>query len=208
MRLVVKIRLAKVLHLPQMPLTASVLRQVDGGTSLLTTLSNVLRPERSFFARVRMVLLGLDHCQAWKLAGYNYNCMTPTPIDSPNNIERTPAVGIVVSATFQRSPKGGLPGISEMDRSVLMKAEHQGLLVVVPLNEAYTSKCANKSQERTLQPVRDDENEELHSILVCKEASCKTMWKHDVVASKNIYQMTASIASGEGRPEIFQHAPL
>ncbi|KAI8331746.1 hypothetical protein BC941DRAFT_474785 [Chlamydoabsidia padenii] len=56
---------------------------------------------------------------------------------------------------------------------VLKQAEMDGKLVIVPINEAYTSKVCRKCHTRNMINKTVDETSKLHSVLVCQ--CCNTV---------------------------------
>ncbi|ORZ18509.1 hypothetical protein BCR42DRAFT_449689 [Absidia repens] len=98
--------------------------------------------------------------------------------------------------------RGTVPGMVARLRRTLKKAEQKHLLVMVQVNEAYTSKVCSKCYTKNMVNKKiDDGDYRLHSVLVCSD--CNTTWNRDVNACNNIHHLAICLSQGADRPSIF-----
>jgi transposase len=85
----------------------------------------------------------------------------------------------------------------------LKHRESLGELCLLTIDEYFTSQVCSKCKTRNLEKVADSNGKKLHAVLRC--LTCNTLtWNRDVMASKNMWDISWSIWRGEGRPEEFK----
>ncbi|GAA5812652.1 hypothetical protein MFLAVUS_006109 [Mucor flavus] len=101
--------------------------------------------------------------------------------------------------------KGHRHGLSNKIYKQLKLREGLGELLLLDINEYYTSKTCNSCLNQGLKNLEVGKGEDvkkLHQILVC--TTCNIFWNRDVMASKNMMSIATSIWSGNGRPNVFK----
>ncbi|KAG1436416.1 hypothetical protein G6F56_013565 [Rhizopus delemar] len=90
--------------------------------------------------------------------------------------------------------------------SQTMRAEAEGLLVVLDIDEYNTSQVCSKCQALGLRKLRT-ETSSFFSVLVCDHCATQTggqtIWQRDVNASRNMHSIATSIIHGQPRPNHF-----
>jgi transposase len=99
--------------------------------------------------------------------------------------------------------KGHRHGITDTMFKQLKHRESLGELCLLTIDEYFTSQVCSKCKTRNLEKVADSNGKKLHAVLRC--LTCNTLtWNRDVMASKNMWDISWSIWRGEGRPEEFK----
>ncbi|SAL99365.1 hypothetical protein, partial, partial [Absidia glauca] len=107
--------------------------------------------------------------------------------------------------SFGMTMRGTKPGLATHFKKVLKHAELQGKLLVVSVDEAYTSKVCSRCQVKEMENMKIGADSRLHSVLTCK--GCNTVWNRDVNAANNIFSLAARAIDGLPRPAIFCRPP-
>lgn len=129
-----------------------------------------------------------DHCSKWQKAPTN------------NDPTKVPVIGFG-SGRFGRRQYGGKPaGLAEKCRKLLKKAEQEGKLIVMDINEYNTSQVCSRCGEKALEQIRAA-GLSLYTVLAC--TSCRTVWQRDINASRNIYGICYNTIYHGHRPSIF-----
>ncbi|GAA5812996.1 hypothetical protein MFLAVUS_006462 [Mucor flavus] len=101
--------------------------------------------------------------------------------------------------------KGHRHGLSNKIYKQLKLREGLGELLLLNINEYYTSKTCNSCLNQGLKNLEVGKGEDvkkLHQVLVC--TTCNIFWNRDVMASKNMMSIATSIWSGNGHPNVFK----
>ncbi|SAL96236.1 hypothetical protein, partial, partial [Absidia glauca] len=105
--------------------------------------------------------------------------------------------------SFAMTMRGTKPGMASRVKKVLKRAELEGKLVLVPVNESYTSKICSKCLTNNQENKVLEDGSRLHSVLVCKD--CNTVWNRDINACNNIFFLATEEIAKRSRPSVFCH---
>jgi transposase len=102
---------------------------------------------------------------------------------------------------FAPTMKGKLAGLAERCRHVLRKAERQGRLVMIDIDEFLTSQVCSKCSTKDLK-AKQLGDDEMYAVKVCN--NCHTVWQRDTNASRNIHYIAPQCITSGNRPPQFK----
>jgi transcription elongation factor Elf1 len=102
---------------------------------------------------------------------------------------------------FPVNRRGKVSGLARVCLRVLRQAEREGELIVVVVNEFYTSQVCSRCGERRLRGKSLD-GDTMHAVQVC--TNCGTVWQRDVNASRNLQYIFKHEVIHQERPGEFQ----
>ncbi|CAO3639451.1 unnamed protein product [Cunninghamella blakesleeana] len=111
-------------------------------------------------------------------------------------LERLPILGVgdwsgYLPSTFNK------PNMSKIVKSSFKRAEHQGKLLFVLVNERLTSQICSKCFKRNMKNMKVKDDISLHAVLHCQNNSCNMVWNRGINASRNIFHILLSQIEGE-----------
>jgi transposase len=125
----------------------------------------------------------------------------PSALQTDNKI---PLIGFG-AANFASTMKGKLAGLAERCRHVLRKAERQGRLVMIDIDDYLTSQVCSKCSTRDLK-AKQLGDDEMYAVKVCN--NCHTVWQRDTNASRNIHHIALQCITSGNRPPQFKEGDV
>ncbi|ORX57632.1 hypothetical protein DM01DRAFT_1406162 [Hesseltinella vesiculosa] len=149
---------------------------------------------------------------------------TPTPVFSPpthsppsvaNAVEVTknpwrPLPGVptpretvtivcVGNGEFGRKNFRGKPtGLATRFRKLVQRADRADRLVLVSVDERWTSRVCSKCGHQSCQPMLLNSTSKLHPVTTC--STCSSVWQRDINAARNIRALALMSINGDPRP--------
>ena len=123
------------------------------------------------------------------------------------NDANSPPLIMLGNGQFGRRTWRGKPhGHAKKLRKLLAQAQHQNRLLVIAIDEAYTSQVCSACGQRKLVNVAVEPpvgpSFKLHSVVKCH--SCQTMWQRDANAARNMLAIGSLFILGRHLPHVYQ----